>query len=94
MAAVAYTLLKLMPDGKISDAAAPIIIFVLALFAISPAVLLLRERPLEGLDKWSPGGPAAPKKEEGGDPSSDDSSAGESAKKGNAAKSKSSASET
>lgn len=94
MAAVAYTLLKLMPDGKISDAAAPIIIFVLALFAISPAVLLLRERPLEGLDKWSPGGGAAPKKEEGGDPSSDDSSAGESAKKGKSAKGKSSASET
>jgi hypothetical protein len=29
-------------------------IFVLALFAVSPAVLLLRERPLEGIDKWMP----------------------------------------
>ncbi len=56
MAAAAYVLLKLMPGKEVSDAAAPIIIFVLALFAISPAVLLLRERPLEGLDKWSPGG--------------------------------------
>jgi hypothetical protein len=56
MAAAGYVLLKLMPAKEISDVAAPIIIFVLALFAISPAVLLLRERPLEGLDKWSPGG--------------------------------------
>lgn len=56
MAAVGYVLLKLIPDKEVSDVAAPIIIFVLALFAISPAVLLLRERPLEGLDKWSPGG--------------------------------------
>lgn len=56
MAAASYVLLKLMPAKEVSDVAAPIIIFVLALFAISPAVLLLRERPLEGLDKWSPGG--------------------------------------
>lgn len=56
MVAAAYVLLKLMPGKEVSDVAAPIIIFVLALFAISPAVLLLRERPLEGLDKWSPGG--------------------------------------
>jgi hypothetical protein len=31
-------------------------IFALALFAISPVVLLLRERPLEGIDKWMPSG--------------------------------------
>ncbi|HWJ51630.1 MAG TPA: hypothetical protein VNR42_11445 [Solirubrobacteraceae bacterium] len=52
--AVAYVLAYLAPHGEISDVAIPIIIFVLALFAMSPAVLLLRERPLEGLDKWSP----------------------------------------
>ncbi|HVD40051.1 MAG TPA: hypothetical protein VNC16_03480 [Solirubrobacterales bacterium] len=56
MLTIGYILLHLAPAGKISDAAIPVIIFVLALFAISPAVLLLRERPLEGLDKWSPGG--------------------------------------
>jgi cell division septation protein DedD len=59
MLGVAYVLLKLMPDDKVSDVAAPIIVFVLALFAISPAVLLLRERPLGGLDQWSPGGAGA-----------------------------------
>jgi hypothetical protein len=64
MLATAYILLKLMPDDQVSDVAAPIMIFVLALFAISPAVLLLRERPLEGIDKWSPAGPAEGKGEE------------------------------
>jgi hypothetical protein len=54
MVAVGYVLLYLAPNDDVSDAVIPIIIFVLALFAISPAVLLLRERPLEGLDKWSP----------------------------------------
>lgn len=54
MAAVGYVLLYLAPNEDVSDAVIPIIVFVLALFAISPAVLLLRERPLEGLDKWSP----------------------------------------
>jgi hypothetical protein len=58
MAAVAYILVELVPDGKIGEVAAPIMIFVLAVFAISPATLLLLERPLEGLDKWSPSGPA------------------------------------
>ncbi len=64
MLATAYILLKLMPDSQVSDVAAPIMIFVLALFAISPAVLLLRERPLEGIDKWSPAGGGEGKGEE------------------------------
>ncbi len=65
MVAVGYMLFELVHGGEVSDVAAPIIIFVLALFAISPAVLLLRERPLEGLDKWFPGksGDAEEKKE-------------------------------
>lgn len=42
--------------GKLGEVETPIIIFALAVFAISPAVLLLRERPLEGLDKWTPSG--------------------------------------
>jgi uncharacterized membrane protein YhdT len=29
-------------------------IFVLALFALSPAVLLIIERPLKGIDEWKP----------------------------------------
>lgn len=54
IAGVVYLLTYLTPHKDVSDAAIPIIIFVLALFAISPAVLLLRERPLKGLDEWSP----------------------------------------
>lgn len=42
--------------GELGEVETPIIIFALAVFAISPAVLLLRERPLEGLDKWTPSG--------------------------------------
>lgn len=42
--------------GELGEVETPIIIFSLAVFAISPAVLLLRERPLEGLDKWTPSG--------------------------------------
>jgi hypothetical protein len=38
-------------DDKISDWALPASIFALALFVISPAVLLLRERPLKGIDE-------------------------------------------
>lgn len=41
-----------------------LVIFALALFAISPAVLLLRERPLRGLDKWMPGGSAGDSKKD------------------------------
>jgi hypothetical protein len=62
MAAAGYLLLYLAPHNDVSDAAIPVIIFVLALFAISPAVLLLRERPLEGLDKWSPPGASSDSK--------------------------------
>jgi hypothetical protein len=65
--AVTYLLTYLVPGGKVSDAAIPVVIFVLALFAISPAVLLLNERPLKGLDKWAPAAAA--------DKSSDDAAA-------------------
>jgi hypothetical protein len=50
--------LLLVAYDELDDWAAAPLVFVLALFAISPAVLLLRERPLEGLDKWTPGGEA------------------------------------
>lgn len=42
-------------QGSISALDLSVLIFVLALFAISPAVLLLLERPLAGLDNWKPG---------------------------------------
>jgi hypothetical protein len=54
-------LVLLAGERKISVWALPTAIFVLALFAISPAVLLIRERPLKGLDEWMPGGKAASK---------------------------------
>lgn len=53
--------------GKLGDVATPTVIFALALFAISPAVLLLRERPLEGLDKWTPSGSSGGEDSGGGD---------------------------
>jgi hypothetical protein len=56
-------LMFLVAQGKLSGWALPAAIFALALFAISPAVLLLRERPLEGLDKWMPAGKAEDEQE-------------------------------
>lgn len=52
---------------KISEWVIPTVIFALALFAISPAVLLLRERPLKGLDEagWPGGQPSSPPQQEG-----------------------------
>jgi hypothetical protein len=47
-------------ENKISDWALPAAIFALAIFAISPAVLLLLERPLKGLDEAGWPGGAAP----------------------------------
>lgn len=43
-------------DGHLNGYQLPLILFVLALVAISPSALLLLERPLKGLDSWSPGG--------------------------------------
>jgi hypothetical protein len=69
---VVVRLLDLVDDDKIDGWELAIGIFALALFAISPAVLLIRERPLQGLDQWMPGGKAekpesgAEKKEEAG----------------------------
>jgi hypothetical protein len=60
MAATAWLIL-LAGRGKISSWSLPAAIFVLALFAASPAVLLLRERPLKGIDEWKPGAGSAPK---------------------------------
>jgi hypothetical protein len=59
MVATALLLYWLGPGNDIEDEWVVIpLIFVLAVFAISPAVLLLLERPLEGIDKWMPGGSA------------------------------------
>jgi hypothetical protein len=77
MTAISYMFMYLMPGGKVGEVAAPIIVFALALFAISPAVLLLRERPLEGLDKWSPGGGNSEGSGESGNGGSSGSSGGE-----------------
>jgi hypothetical protein len=76
MAAIGYMLVELMPGDDVSDVAAPIAIFALAVFAISPAVLLLLERPLKGLDDWMPGGKPSGEKDESG------TSSGSSAKDG------------
>lgn len=48
------TLFALMFLGRANPLEASVVIFALALFAASPAVLLLNERPLEGIDKWMP----------------------------------------
>jgi hypothetical protein len=61
--AIGYMLMYLLPGDHITSTAVPIAIFALAVFAISPAVLLLLERPLKGVDDWVPGGSA---KEEAG----------------------------
>jgi hypothetical protein len=60
--AVTGVLVWMASDDKISEWAIPAVIFALALFAISPAVLLLRERPLKGLDEagWPGTQPPAP----------------------------------
>lgn len=65
MLGIAYVLLFLIHGGKVDAAEGPVLIFLLALFAVSPAVLLLRERPLEGIDKFSPSGTSGG--DEGGD---------------------------
>jgi len=45
MLAVCFLLLDLVPGGKVSDAAVPVIIFVLALFAISPGFCCFANDP-------------------------------------------------
>jgi len=57
--------------GKIDGLELAGIVFVLALFAISPVVLLLLERPLSGLDQWSPGGGGGGDGDGGGDGNKD-----------------------
>jgi len=49
-------IIALAGDKTITDWALPAAIFALALFAISPAVLLLLQRPLKGIDEWTPSG--------------------------------------
>ena len=67
----AYVLYWAAHDA-IDDWAAATLIFVLALFAASPAVLLLRERPLKGIDEWMPGEKAAAGEDEKADESKDE----------------------
>lgn len=52
-------------DGKLHGYELIIMIFVLALVAVSPAVLLLLQRPLKGLDQWSPPSMKSPDDESG-----------------------------
>ncbi|WP_156750686.1 hypothetical protein [Mycobacterium sp. 852013-50091_SCH5140682] len=49
-----YWSFQLVADGKINGYELIAIVFVLALVAISPAVLLLLQRPLKGIDQWAP----------------------------------------
>ncbi|QII05928.1 DUF308 domain-containing protein [Rhodococcoides fascians A25f] len=65
-------------DHHIDGYQLPLVLFVLALIAVSPSVLLLLERPLRGLDHWSPGGKVeddakAEKDEKTEDPAAPDS---------------------
>jgi hypothetical protein len=53
-AAMTGWLISVAADKDISGWSLPAAIFALALFAVSPAVLLLRERPLKGIDEWMP----------------------------------------
>ncbi|GLI26409.1 hypothetical protein ARHIZOSPH14_06510 [Agromyces rhizosphaerae] len=46
--------LALVGDGSIDGWQGGLLIFVLALVAVSPATLLLVERPLRGIDSWKP----------------------------------------
>jgi hypothetical protein len=54
--AIAMTIYLIVFKSDVNQWALPAIIFALALFAVSPAVLLLLERPLKGVDEWKPGG--------------------------------------
>jgi hypothetical protein len=44
-------LIAIAADKQISGWSLPLAIFALAVFAASPTVLLLRERPLKGIDE-------------------------------------------
>lgn len=48
-------LMYFLGDDKVDGWEVALATFALALFVISPAVLLLRERPLKGVDQWMPG---------------------------------------
>lgn len=81
---VAYVLVFLVHGEKVDAGEGALLIFLLALFAISPAVLLLRERPLKGLDDWSPTGGSAANKGGDGDGGSGAKGKGEAAAKSKA----------
>jgi hypothetical protein len=49
-----YKGFQLVSNGKMNGYELVVVIFVLALVAISPAVLLLLQRPLKSVDEWSP----------------------------------------
>jgi hypothetical protein len=61
--AIAMTvwLMILVGNKTVSAWTLPAAVFAFALFAAAPAVLLLRERPLKGIDNWMPGGGSAKK---------------------------------
>lgn len=73
-----WNLFPLVASERMSGWEMAVVIFVLALVAVSPATLLLVGRPLKGLDEWGPG--AQEKKAEEA-PSKDDGTEGEEAKK-------------
>jgi hypothetical protein len=45
----------LFGDNRLDVWAYPVAVFALAVFALSPAALLIIERPLKGIDEWMPG---------------------------------------
>lgn len=52
---ILWRMLKLVEGKQLDGWQLVVLIFVLALMAVSPATLLLIGRPLQGLDAWSPG---------------------------------------
>lgn len=55
LAILAY---HLADNGRINGAEFGLVLFVLSVAAVSPSVLLLLERPLRGIDSFTPRGPA------------------------------------
>jgi hypothetical protein len=78
--AMSAWVIYLAAADKLDDWAVPTAIFALAVFIASPAVLLLRERPLKGIDQWTPSGAA--REEAAQEPGSDTDSTTEKAKSG------------
>ncbi|BDZ65466.1 hypothetical protein [Agromyces mangrovi Wang et al. 2018] len=68
---LSIAVISLVGAGRIDGWQGGLLIFVLALMAVSPATLLLIERPLQGIDSWKPTELKAPSTGAGGESDSD-----------------------